>query len=314
MPQGPFRAGERVQLTDPKGHHHTITLIPGGRFHTHRGSLDHDELIGASEGSVITTTGGTAYVALRPLLADFVLSMPRGATVVYPKDAAQIITLGDIFPGAKVVEAGAGSGALTLSLLRAVGEQGLVSSYERRADFAQIARANVEAFFGGPHPRWRLTVGDLVTALTETDVDRIVLDLLAPWECLDVVARALRPGGVLTCYVATTPQLSQLAEDLRLQGGFTEPEAWETVQRGWHLEGLAVRPEHRMIGHTGFLLTTRRLAPGVSAPPRRRRPAKGAYPPESAPVRPARPGRPEEAEDTQGVRPEVVSSSPPGEA
>jgi tRNA (adenine57-N1/adenine58-N1)-methyltransferase len=159
-----------------------------------------------------------------------------------------------------------------------VGEQGLVSSYERRPEFARVAEANVATFFGGPHPAWRLTVGDIVDTLTDTEVDRVVLDLLAPWECLGVVGEALRPGGVLTCYVATTPQLSRLAESLRAHGGFTEPAAWETVERGWHLEGLAVRPEHRMVAHTGFLLTTRRLAPGVSAPPRRRRPAKGAYP------------------------------------
>ena len=278
MRRGPFGPGDRVQLTDPKGHHHTITLSPGARFHTQHGSIGHDELIGAPEGSVVTATGGTTYVALRPLLADYVLSMPRGATVVYPKDAAQIITMGDIHPGATVVEAGAGSGALTLSLLRAVGEQGLVSSYERRPEFARVAEANVATFFGGPHPAWRLTVGDIVDTLTDTEVDRVVLDLLAPWECLGVVGEALRPGGVLTCYVATTPQLSRLAESLRAHGGFTEPAAWETVERGWHLEGLAVRPEHRMVAHTGFLLTTRRLAPGVSAPPRRRRPAKGAYP------------------------------------
>lgn len=278
MRRGTFRPGDRVQLTDPKGRMHTITLAVGARFYTHRGSIDHDELIGQPEGSVITATGGTTYVALRPLLADYVLSMPRGATVVYPKDAAQIVTMGDVFPGARVVEAGVGSGALTLSLLRAVGDAGLVSSYERRADFAEVARANVENFFGGPHPAWRLTVGDLADTLDDSSVDRVVLDMLAPWECIDTVAGALAPGGVLTCYVATTPQLSRLAEALRDHGGFTEPYAWETIERGWHLEGLAVRPEHRMIGHTGFLVTTRRLAPGVTAPPRRRRPAKGAYP------------------------------------
>jgi tRNA (adenine57-N1/adenine58-N1)-methyltransferase len=266
-----------VQLTDPKGRMHTITLVAGKDFHTHKGSITHDTLIGAPEGSVITTTGGVTYLAMRPLLADYVLSMPRGAAVVYPKDAGQVVHMADVFPGARVVEAGVGSGALTMSLLRAVGDAGLVSSYERRQDFADIARANVEAFFGGPHPAWRLTVGDLAADLAETGVDRVVLDMLAPWDCLDAVSRALLPGGVVIAYVATATQLSRTAEALREHGTFTEPHAWESLVRGWHLEGLAVRPEHRMVGHTGFLVTSRRLADGVAPPLRRRRPAKGAY-------------------------------------
>jgi len=276
-----LRVGERVQLTDAKGRPFTITLATGGVFHTHRGALAHDDLIGASEGVVVTTTGGVEYLALRPLLADHVMSMPRGAAVVYPKDAAQIVTMGDVFPGARVVEAGVGSGALTMSLLRAVGDRGSLLSVERREDFAQVARANVESFFGGPHPAWTLQVGDLADALDAGDagsVDRVVMDMLAPWENLASAARAMVPGGVLTAYVATTTQLSRLAEAVRTDGRFTEPSAWESMVRGWHLEGLAVRPDHRMVAHTGFLLTTRRLADGVVAPPRRRRPAKGAYP------------------------------------
>ena len=271
--RGPLREGERVQLTDPKGRLHTITLGVGREFHTHRGLFRHEELIGRPEGTVVRNTAGIEYLALRPLLADYVLSMPRGAAVVYPKDAGQIVAMADIFPGARVVEAGVGSGALSMSLLRAVGDDGLLHSYERRGDFADIARANVESFFGGPHPAWRLTVGDLVEALDETDVDRVVLDMLAPWECLDAVAGALVPGGVVICYVATATQLSRVAEALRDDGRFTEPTAWESMVRGWHLEGLAVRPQHRMVGHTGFLVTSRRLAEGVAAPLRRRRPA-----------------------------------------
>ena len=207
--RGPFRVGDRAQLTDSKGRLHTITLTPGKDFHTHRGSFAHDELIGAPEGSIVTTTGGTTYLALRPLLADFVLSMPRGAAVVYPKDSGQIVTMADVFPGARVLEAGVGSGALAMALLRAVGDDGLLASYERRADFADVARANVESFFGGPHPAWRLTVGDFATDVSETGVDRVVLDLLAPWDCLDAAAAALVPGGVLICYVATATQLSR---------------------------------------------------------------------------------------------------------
>ena len=275
--RGPFREGDLVQLTDPKGRMHTIQLVTGKEFHTHRGLIPHDELIAEPEGSVVASAGGTAYLALRPLLSDYVLSMPRGATVVYPKDAAQIVGLADVYPGARVVEAGAGSGALTCSLLRAVGPAGSVTSYERRADFAEVARSNVERFFGGPAETWTLQVADLATAEGEDVADRVVLDMLAPWEVLDACGRLLVPGGVLCGYVATTTQLSSLVEALRAHGGFAEPAPWESMVRGWHVDGLAVRPEHRMIGHTGFLVTARRLAPGVTAPPRRRRPSKGAH-------------------------------------
>jgi tRNA (adenine57-N1/adenine58-N1)-methyltransferase catalytic subunit len=280
--RGPFEAGDLVQLTDPKGRMHQIVLQPGGTFHTHRGSLSHDDLIGAPEGSVVTAAGGTGYVALRPLLADFTLAMRRGATIVYPKDAAQIIAYADIFPGARVLEAGAGSGALSCWLLRAIGDAGQLVSFEARADFAEIARANVTRFYGGPPPQWRLHTGALEVAEAGEpgSFDRVVLDMLAPWECVPAAATALSGGGLVCCYVATTTQLSRVVEELRTHGGFFEPAAWETLLRGWHVDGLAVRPDHRMIGHTGFLVTARRLADGVTAPPRRRRPAKGAHPSE----------------------------------
>jgi tRNA (adenine57-N1/adenine58-N1)-methyltransferase len=274
-PAGEFRVGDRVQLTDPKGRLHTVVLVAGKAFHTHRGAVAHDDLIGRPEGSVVTATSGTPYLALRPLLSDYVLSMPRGAAVIYPKDAAQIVALGDIFPGARVLEAGAGSGALTCSLLRAVGAAGTVISYERRPEFAEVARTNVERFFGAPPPSWDLRIGDVADTV-ERDVDRIVLDMLSPWEVLPAVSTALRPGGVLIGYVATVTQLSRLVEALREHGSYTEPAAWETLVRPWHVVGLAVRPEHRMIGHTAFLVSTRRLADGVTAPPRARRPAKAA--------------------------------------
>jgi tRNA (adenine57-N1/adenine58-N1)-methyltransferase len=273
--------GDRVQLTDPKGRLHTIALEAGKQFHTHRGHLKHDDIIGMPDGSVITHSAGSEYLALRPLLSDYVLSMPRGAQVVYPKDAGQIVTMADIFPGARVVEAGVGSGALSLSLLRAVGDGGQLFSFERREDFAEIARANARIFFGADHPAWTVTIGDLVETLGQTvepgSIDRVVLDMLAPWECLEAVGRALTPGGVLICYVATATQLSRVAEAARADGGWTEPKAWESMVRDWHLEGLSVRPEHRMHGHTGFLLTTRKLAPDTRAPVKRTRPANGAY-------------------------------------
>jgi tRNA (adenine57-N1/adenine58-N1)-methyltransferase len=274
--RGPFAPGDLVQLTDTKGRHHTFALQAGKQFHTHKGFFDHDALIGASEGTVVRSTGGMDYLALRPLLADYVLSMPRGAAVVYPKDAAQIVSMADVYPGARVLEAGVGSGALTCSLLRAVGDAGAVHSYERREDFAKIALRNVRTFFGADHPAWTLTVGDLASAVRPDEVDRVVLDMLAPWECVDSVAKVLTPGGVLVCYVATTTQLSRIVEAIREHGRYAEPEATETLQRTWHVEGLAVRPDHRMVGHTGFLVAARRIADGVDLPPRRRRPAKSA--------------------------------------
>ncbi|TXH45155.1 MAG: tRNA (adenine-N1)-methyltransferase [Actinobacteria bacterium] len=280
--RGPLRAGDRVQLTDPKGRLHTITLIAGKQFHTAKGALAHDDLIGRPEGIVVTSSKGTAYLAQRPLLGDFVLSMPRGATVIYPKDAALIVGLADVYPGARVVEAGAGSGALTCSLLRAVGDTGAVHSFERREDFAAVAARNVETFFGDEHPAWRLTVGDLADqveggAVERGWADRMVLDMLAPWDCVGAAAHALAAGGVLCAYVATTTQLSRVVETLRADGRWTEPQSMELMVRNWHVEGLAVRPSHRMVGHTGFLVFTRRLADGTELPARRIRPAKGAY-------------------------------------
>ncbi|ABK52954.1 tRNA (adenine-58-N(1)-) methyltransferase [Acidothermus cellulolyticus 11B] len=279
--------GDRVQLIDPKGRRHLIVLEPGRQFHTHQGIIEHDHLIGQPEGCVVQSTRGTAYLAFRPTLADFVLAMPRGAAVVYPKDAAMIIGYADVFPGAVVLEAGAGSGALTCWLLRAAGDRGKVISVERRPDFAMIARRNVTRFFGALPPTWRLVVGDLteVTAAAPIRrVDRIVLDLLEPWACVPAVARLLVPGGLLCSYVATTTQLSRIVETLRSHGEFAEPVAFETLLRTWHVDGLAVRPDHRMIGHTGFLVLARRVADGVIPPPRRRRPAHGAHRlPESQP-------------------------------
>lgn len=271
--RGPFRVGDRVQLTDSKGRHYTMVLAEGQQYHTHRGALAHDDVIGTQEGSVVTSAGGSHYLALRPLLPDYVLSMPRGAQVIYPKDAAQIVMWGDIYPGARVLEAGAGSGALTCSLLRAVGAEGTVQSYEIRDDHAEHARRNVEKFFGTKPDNWSLTVADLSTHTGE--VDRVVLDMLAPWDQLETVAAHLVPGGVLTVYVATVTQLSRITEALRDQQCWTEPESWETLMRPWHVVGLAVRPDHRMVAHTAFLLTARRLADGTVSPRVHRRAGKG---------------------------------------
>lgn len=275
--RGPFVPGDLVQLSDAKGRLHTITLVPGKEFHTHRGHLKHDAVIGSPEGSVHTATGGTTYVALRPLLDDFALSMPRGAAVVYPKDAARIVSLANLGARMRVVEAGVGSGALTCWLLRAVGEDGFVRSYERRSEFGEVAAANIHTWFGGQPSNWELVLEDLAQAQTQVPFDAAVLDMVAPWDCLDAVDRIVRPGGVLVAYVTTTTQLSRLVETMRESEHWTEPRAEESLVRTWHLDGLAVRPDHRMIGHSGFLVTARHLAPGHSAPQRRRRPAPGAY-------------------------------------
>ena len=244
-----FTYGDRVQLTDAKGKMHTITLKEGGEWHTHKGWLVHDEVVGLPQGSVVETTAGLKFLAFKPLLGDYVLSMPRGATIVYPKDAALIVG----------------------------GQEGSVDSFERRDEFAEIATKNVHEYFKGEPSNWSLTIGSVQDADRNKKYDRIVLDMLSPWECVELADEVLHPGGVFLAYVATTTQLSVTAEAIKSSGRFTEPESSESLVRGWHHEGLAVRPDHRMIAHTGFLIQARRLAAGVSAPLRRRRPSKGAY-------------------------------------
>ena len=272
-----FQVGDRVQLTDAKGKMHTITLQLNQEWHTHNGWLVHNEVIGTPEGSVVETTGGLKFLAFKPLLTDYVLSMPRGATIVYPKDAAMIVGFADIAPGSKVLEAGVGSGALSISLLRAIGESGSLDSFEKREEFAAVARKNISHYFGEPPKNWSLTIGAVQEAEHVDKYDRVVLDMLAPWECIDMASNVLHQGGVFIAYVATTTQLSQTAEAIKSSQQFTEPESFETIVRGWHHEGLAVRPQHRMIGHTAFLIMARKLAPNTVAPARRRRPSKGAY-------------------------------------
>ncbi len=275
-PRGPLAAGDLVQLIDAKGNKYTITLKADDIFHSHRGQLTHNDMIGRTEGIIIRSDRAISYQVLRPALDDYVLSMPRGAAVVYPKDAARIVGLADIGEGSRVLEAGVGSGALSCSLLRSAGITGSVLSIERREDFAEIATENVCRWFGGFPQSWQVRVEDF----TDSDpdggsFDSVVLDMLAPWECLDVVERALRPGGALVCYVATTTQLSRLVETIRVRNVWTEPRAEESLLRTWHLDGLSVRPDHKMNGHTGFLIATR-LMNGPSLE-RKRRPAPGAY-------------------------------------
>ena len=277
-----FQAGDRVQLTGPKGRLNTLTLVSGGRFGSHKGDLLHDDIIGKPQGSVIANQSGIEYLALKPLLTDYVLSMPRGAAIVYPKDAAQIVVEGDIFPGAVVIEAGVGSGALSSYLLRAIGSDGRLVSFEKREEFAQIAQGNVANLLGVKPENWEVVLGELQQKLPDSlpaaSADRAVLDMLAPWDCVDAVAEALKPGGLVIVYVATVTQLSRTMEAIRDHGGFTDPSAWESMVRSWHIEGLAVRPDHRMIAHTGFLMSARRLAPGAVLPQfKQKRASKSDY-------------------------------------
>lgn len=271
---GPFQYGDRVQLTDAKRRHYTLVLEEGVKFHSHRGIIEHSQIVGMDEGSVVTSTLGSDFLLFRHLMVDHVLSMPRGAAVIYPKDSAQILVEGDIFMGARVLEAGAGSGALSMTLLRAVGPEGHVFSYEIREDHLEFAENNVEEYFGSKPEWWSPRLGDLGDVTVDDlggPVDRIVLDMLEPWEHLETVRDLLIPGGVFMTYVATVPQLMKVMEGLRELKRFTEPRAWESLVREWKVEGLATRPEHRMNAHTAFLIWTRRLADGVTPPAVKRR-------------------------------------------
>lgn len=266
-----FVDGDLVLLIDAKDRRRMITLSSGKQYFTHHGAIDHDLLIGSEQGRIVRTPNGTPYLALKPLLRDFVLSMPRGAAVIYPKDASLIIGYADLYPGARVLEAGVGSGALSASILRAVGTTGSLVSYERRADFAEIAQSNVQKFLGFQPQNWQVHVDDLL-ANDQSGFTHVFLDMLEPWLVLDIASKAMTGGGVLMAYVATTTQLSSMVEAIRESGNFTEPEPLELILRNWHSEGLAVRPVHRMIGHTGFLIFARRMALGEAPLVKRCRP------------------------------------------
>ncbi len=271
-----LEAGELVVLRDERGRRSLIELRSGGTWHSHAGALDHDRLIGAPEGTSVPTPKGVEIVALRPTREDFILKMRRGAQVVYPKDQAMIVGLADIRPGMRVVEAGAGSGALTLALLDAVGPSGEVVSVERREDHAVDARRNVERFHSGPVANWRLELGDVADVLASTTAHRVVLDLPEPWSALEGAAKALSPGGILLTYLPSVPQVMQITEALWAHGSFTDVGTSETLVRGWDVDGLAVRPAHRMVAHTAFLTRARRVPTreeGGPLPPRKRRSA-----------------------------------------
>jgi tRNA (adenine57-N1/adenine58-N1)-methyltransferase len=252
-----FEVGDKVLLLDRKGRRYLITLAEGGEFHTHAGPVLHADLIGSEEGVTVRSTAGSRFISVRPTLSEFVLKMPRGAQVIYPKDLGQILMLADVFPGARILEAGVGSGALSMTLLRAGAH---VTGYELRADFAMRASANVAAFLGADAAaRYRVEERDVYDGIDETGLDRVVLDLPEPWRVVKHAAGALRPGGIFVAYLPSVMQVSQLRETLA-DSAFGMASTTEVLLRGWHVEGQAVRPDHRMVGHTGFLTAARLLA------------------------------------------------------
>ncbi len=254
----PFAPGDLVLLLDTKRRRHLVTLEPGGEFHSHAGVLRHADVLGREEGVTVLTTLGARLVAVRPTLGEYVLEMPRGAQVIYPKDLGPILLLADIFPGARVLESGVGSGALTMTLLRAVGPGGYVTGYELREDFATRARRNVEALLGADLPL-RIEVRDAYEGIDETGLDRIVLDLPEPWQLVAHAEAAMRPGGIVLAYLPTIGQVARLREELA-RSAFGMAQTLEVLQRGWHIDGQSVRPDHRMVAHTGFLTCARLLA------------------------------------------------------
>ncbi|TCD54746.1 tRNA (adenine-N1)-methyltransferase [Alloscardovia theropitheci] len=298
--RGVFTAGEKVQLTDRKGNMLTFQLTPDGITDTAHGQIFHADIIGSEEGVNIVTRvgssthyadtyregkpwkasrriGGWEYTVMRPRLADYILSMPRGAQIMYPKDIATVLELGDIREGMRVLESGGGSGAMSLHILESIGDKGELTTIELRTDFARVCQANATLFYGQEPLWWNIIVGDFDNEIAQCEdnyFDRVVLDQLDPWNRIDEVHRVIAPGGVLSCYVTTTTQLSRLVEKLVESGQWTKPHIQESMERSWKVDGLAVRPEHSMIGHTGFLVFSRAMADGQSALKKHERPNK----------------------------------------
>ncbi len=256
-----FEPGDPCLLFDRKERRYLIELIPGAQFHHHHGVLPHDDIIGAEEGSKLKSSLGRSLIVLRPRLADFALKMPRGAAVVYPKDVGAILVWADIKPGSLVVEAGTGSGALTMALARAVGAAGRVVSFEVREDHAALARKRIEGFFGDVPGSGALRVGTVEDGLQDLHPDRIVLDLPEPWHSVPTAASHLAPGGIFCCYVPTVPQVQEVRSALAEAGAFLDVMSFEMMMREWTIDGRSVRPNHRMIGHTGFISVARKREP-----------------------------------------------------
>jgi tRNA (adenine57-N1/adenine58-N1)-methyltransferase len=254
----PFVVGEKVLLIDNKQRRYLVTLAAGAEFHSHTGLIPHEEIVGSEEGVTLRTSRGSRYTAFRPTLSDFILKMPRGAQVIYPKDLGPILLLADIYPGARVLESGVGSGALSMTMLRAGAD---VVGYELREDFAERAQSNVLSFLGDDFAsRYRVQLRNAYDGIDETGLDRVVLDLPEPWHVVKHAERALRPGGILVAYTPTIIQSVTLREALE-RSGFSMAETLEVLHRTWHIEGQSVRPDHRMVAHTGFLTSARLLTP-----------------------------------------------------
>jgi tRNA (adenine57-N1/adenine58-N1)-methyltransferase len=252
-----IKAGEIVLLVDRKGREFLVRLEPGGRFHSHHGYVEHDEILEGPEGRMVTSSRGHEFHVFRPTLGQIILNMPRRAQVIYPKDIGTILLWADIFPGATVVEVGTGYGALTMALIRAVGPTGRLISYEIREDFHRAVQETVRRYLG-PSPQWTLHLQDAGKGIKERDVDRIVVDVAEPWTLLPAVKEALRPGGIALFFTANALQVKSLHDGLDQVGGFALAETFETLLRPWHVKGLSVRPVHRMTAHTGFITTARR--------------------------------------------------------
>lgn len=258
----PLDAGERVLLIDSKDRRYLVTLQTGKQFHAHHGTLDHDVVIGRPAGSTVKSSGGMRLLVFRPSLSDYVLKMQRGAQVVYPKDLGLILIYADIFPGATVVEAGTGSGSLTLALARAVGQNGRVVSYELREDHHERGAKNVEDWYagtGGKPENIELRVGDVFEGIPEKGIDRLIFDLPEPWRAVGKTTDSMIPGGLMCAYLPTIPQVQKTVEAMR-SGGFALINTFEGLLRTWNIDGQSVRPDHRMVAHTGFLITGRKLA------------------------------------------------------
>ncbi len=269
MPHGPFAPGEEALLVDPQGNTFLVRLSDAGTLHHHLGLVRHADVIGHCEGTAVRSNQGKRFVAVRPRLLDHVFGMPRRSGIVYPKDSAQLIAWADVGPGLRVLESGIGSGALTLALLRAVGEHGEVVAYEVRSDFVELAVANVRAFTGAPAGNLLVRERDVYEGIVDDDLDRVVLDLPEPWRVVPHLPGHLHPGGWVCAYTPSILQAAQFVEALRASGRYIQVETQEVLLRGWHVEGAAVRPEQQMVGHTGFLSVGRLVAEGAGITPGR---------------------------------------------
>jgi len=267
FPKGPLQADEPVVLIDRKDREYLSRLDQRRPIAIRGGRIAVDDIIGREEGSVVKSSYNEPLLVFRPSLPQLIPNLPRTAQVIYPKDLGPILIWADLFPGARVVEAGVGAGALSMALLRAIGDDGRLFSYEIREDFADLAQKNVARYFGLA-PNWKITLGDVTGALDEREIDRMILDLPEPWHIIEPAWQALRPGGILLCYLPTVLQVKSLVDSLRDDKRFACIETMETLMRFWHIKGMSIRPQHRMVAHTGFLTTARRLADGQKDIPR----------------------------------------------